>query len=542
MYEVVLVDDDVIVIEFLKRFIPWEDHGFKVVASFQESNSALEYLLENTYDVLITDIGMPKLNGIELIEQLKKSRAKSYHIILSCQDEFRYAQQALKLEVFDYILKETMEETNIIDLLGRLKEKLDQEQFTRNQHLKVTQFLERNNMTLKSKFIEKLMKEQNLKKDGWWKDQEELLGFDFSCKYSTPILCFIDQYQEAINHYENENLLQFGINNLVEDVLSSKVQQVVQIFFIQGKFFILFPKKYNTNERTKHLLESILKELHDTIQACFKISITSVIGELNVKEQTLIENMRILLENKEQRFYYRYNSIQYYYPISYTRDSIFQDYVEISQTIKELILKDKKDEIVECISQQLKQIREKKYSPDSIKDWAIKLIIDIKLSLNALKHFERQSVVITIADQVIQYVETFEHLENVLVDICDKFLEQIRSTNLTTRNEDILKAQKYVQTHIGEKISLNEVAAHLHLNSSYFSRMYKKETGEGFVEYVTKTKMTKAIELLEHSTKSIEQIAFELGFENKSYFSKTFKKYYGMTPGEYKYKTKEKIN
>ncbi|THE12832.1 response regulator [Bacillus timonensis] len=542
MYEVVLVDDDVIVTQFLKRYIPWEEHGFKVVASFQDSHSALEYLLENTYDVLVTDIGMPKLNGIELIEQLKKSKSNSYHIILSCHDEFRYAQQAFKLEVFDYILKETMEETNIIALLGRLKEKLDQEQFTRNQHLKVTKFLERNNMTLKSKFIEKLMKEQNITKDGWWKEQEELLKLNFSDKYFTPILCFIDRYQEAINHYENETSLQFSINNLLEEIFTAKDQQDVQIFFTQGKFLILLPMKYNTREKTKHQIEAILKELHETIYAGFEVSITSVIGELNVKEQSLLESMRILLKNKEQRFYYKYNSIQNFYPISYTRDSIFQDYVEISQTIKELILKDKKDQILECISQQLKQIREKKYSPDSIKDWAIKLIIDIKLSLHALNHFERQSVVITIADQVIQYVETFEHLEYVLADICEKFLEQIRSTNLTTRNEDILKAQKFVQTHIGAKISLKDVAAHLHLNSSYFSRMYKKETGEGFVEYVTKTKMTKAIELLEHSTKSIEQIAFELGFENKSYFSKTFKKYFGMTPGDYKYKTKEKMN
>ena len=74
MYNVVLVDDDVIVIEFLKKLIPWEDYGFQVCASFQDSSAALVYMQENPYDVLITDIGMPKLNGIELIEQLKKSK------------------------------------------------------------------------------------------------------------------------------------------------------------------------------------------------------------------------------------------------------------------------------------------------------------------------------------------------------------------------------------------------------------------------------------------------------------------------------------
>ncbi|MEH6995117.1 helix-turn-helix domain-containing protein [Neobacillus drentensis] len=251
MYDVVLVDDDVIVIEFLKKVIPWQDYGFQVVANFQDSSDALVFLLENPYDVMITDIGMPKLNGIELIEKLKSSKINSYNVILSCHDEFTFAQQAIKLEAYDYILKESMEESNIIDLLDRLKNKIDQERYTSNQHLKVTQFLE-----------------------------------------------------------------------------------------------------------------------------------------------------------------------------------------------------------------------------------------------------------------------------------------------MTTRNEDVLKAQRYVQTHFGEKISLTEVAEHLHLNSSYFSRMFKKETGEGFIEYVTRVKMEKALELLDQSIKTVEQIAYELGFESKSYFLKTFKRFYGLSPKSLKYKNR----
>ncbi|WHZ01164.1 response regulator [Neobacillus sp. YX16] len=247
MYDVVLVDDDVIVIEFLKKVIPWQDYGFQVVANFQDSSDALIFMLENPYDVLITDIGMPKLNGIELIEKLKSSKINSYNVILSCHEEFTFAQQAIKLEAYDYILKESMEESNIIDLLDRLKNKINQERFSSNQHLKVTQFLE-----------------------------------------------------------------------------------------------------------------------------------------------------------------------------------------------------------------------------------------------------------------------------------------------MTTRNEDVIKAQKYVQTHLGEKISLTEVAEHLHLNSSYFSRMYKKETGEGFIEYVTRVKMEKALELLDQSIKTVEQIAYELGFESKSYFLKTFKRFYGLSPKSFK--------
>lgn len=530
MYEVVLVDDDALVIEFLKKFIPWQDYGFQVVAHFQDSSAALAYLQENVYDLLITDIGMPKLNGIELIEQLKQSKTNSYNVILSCHGEFHFAQQAIKLGAYDYILKETMEETNIIELLERLKINLDQERHTRNRQLKVSEFLEKNSMRSRSKLIENLIGEKKEKSDSW-KEKEELLGMNFSHEQYTPVLCYIDKYQDAITDYENETLLQFR----VEEVLT-EVEHEVQIFFLQDKFFMLFPLNSKKTKETKQNIERIIKENHSKISTFLKFSITTVMGDQNVKHQQLIENMRLLLKNKEQRFYYQYDSIQYFDPISFTSDSIFQDYVEVSQKLKELILKNQKDQMVECISQQLSKIREKKYPPEAIKDWVIKLIYDIKLSLNALKHFETQSIQLT--DHFIQYVETFEHLECVLGEIFDKFIEQINSIDLTNSNEDVLKAQKYVQTHLGEKISLTEVAAHLHLNASYLSRMYKKETGEGFVEYVTRVKMAKAIELLEHSTKSVEQIAYELGFESKSYFLKTFKRFYGISPKAYKYKDK----
>ncbi|WP_423801389.1 response regulator transcription factor [Neobacillus sp. SAB-20_R2A] len=530
MYGVVLVDDDVIVIEFLKKMIPWQDYGFEVVAHFQDSSLAYVYMQENSYDVLITDIGMPKLTGIELIEHLKKSNSNSYHVILSCHDEFRFAQQALKLEVYDYILKETMEEMNIIALLERLKKKLDQERHTSNQHLKVTTFLERNN--IKSKFIANLMKEQNLVETDWWEEHEQLLGMDFTHEHYTPILCFIDQYQKVINHFENESLLQFNVNNVVEEVLTKA--QKVQTFYLKGVFLILIPLNRNKTMDTNQFIELMIKEMHRKIGTILNISITSFIGEQNVKHQQLIENIQLLLKNKDQRFYYQHGSILYFRPISYTSDSIFHDYVQISQKLKELILKDKKDQIVESLYHQLNNIKEKKYSPAVIKDWANKLIFDIKLCISALKHFETQSN--TSTDHFIQDVETFEHLECVLEELCGQFLEQVKSINLTTRNKDVLKAQKYVQTHLSEKISLKEVADHLHLNASYFSRMFKKEMGEGFIEYVTRVKMEKAIELLDHSVKSVEQIAFELGFESKSYFLKTFKKNYGFSPKSYKYK------
>lgn len=201
MYQVVLLDDDVLVTEFMEKIIPWQQYGFHVAAAFNDSLQAYEHLKENKCDVLITDIGMPRLNGIELISKLKEEEISSYNIILSCHDEFHFAQKALKLEVFDYILKESIEEEKVVELLERLKIAMDHQFQVKHRHVKITNFLKQNNMSLKTTFIEKLMEDQYIEDDNWWSEQEDLLDMDFSCERYTVVLCFIDQYQDAIGRY-----------------------------------------------------------------------------------------------------------------------------------------------------------------------------------------------------------------------------------------------------------------------------------------------------------------------------------------------------
>ncbi|MEF2247400.1 MULTISPECIES: helix-turn-helix domain-containing protein [unclassified Paenibacillus] len=105
---------------------------------------------------------------------------------------------------------------------------------------------------------------------------------------------------------------------------------------------------------------------------------------------------------------------------------------------------------------------------------------------------------------------------------------------MQAKKPDIIKAQRYFEQRITSKISLDEIAHELHMNPSYFSRLFRKETGETFVEYVTKLKIDRAKELLRWTNSSIETISESLGYDNKSYFSKLFKSVCGITPGEYR--------
>lgn len=530
MYRVVLVDDDRLVTKFLEKMIPWEEHGFKIIASFQDSREAYEYLNAHPYDVLLTDIGMPQMNGIELISKVKQP--SSYYVILSCHDEFNFAKQALKLDVYDYLLKETMEEEDIVELLMRLKTTLDESKEQKTYQDKLKHFLKQNNMVLKTKFLENIINNAYFKRDKWWKEQEDLLGMNFSTNNYTVALCYIDQFTEAVSHYKTELLLHYSINNILEEVLLNN-QQDIEIFYLQEKFFILFPARSKSEMTMQTIVYDALRELQRKLSSYLKLSITVLINEGNHKHAELAKIMQKLLNNDEQRFYFPYGSIQIFHSIDYNQDYIFQSFADDLESLKKIILHKDESKLKQFIEDKMITVQEKKFAPKVVRDWAIKLILDIKVSLNAFHQFEDQSFN-AITDLLLD-VENFQEMSAMLEKVSLEFMEKVSNIKATSQNETIFKAQKYVLSHLDKKITLKEISDVLHFNPSYFSRMYKKETGENFIEYVTRIKMEKAKEQLKYTRKSVEQISLELGFNSKSYFITTFKKNSGISPQSYKY-------
>lgn len=537
LYRVVLVDDDKLVTKFMDQMIPWTTNGFEVVASFHDSNHAYDYLVDNPYDVLITDIGMPRMNGIELLTKLKEEVKLKHNIILSCHDDFQYAQQALKLDTFDYILKESMEEKHIIELLKRLKKQMDETSKSKKYEQKISKFLKENNMTLKSKFLEKIIYEPALQQDEWWNEQEELLDMDFSIERYTVALCYIDCFSEVLKRYETETLLRFSVNNVLEEVLQ-KYGQNIQIFYLDHKFLLLFPSNHINQHQVQAVLENILREIQSKLNSFLKISLTSFIDKVCQEREALIDSIQKLLNDEDQRFYFSNGTTQHFQLIPFHETSIFQTYVDDFQTLKTNIMNKESKKVDAFIHFKLQKFKEERLSPKTVRDWAMKLMLDVKLSLNALSYFEDDRFN-SITSKKIQVVENSEELERTLKEIYHQFMQQVNTIEASTQNEDIVKTQKYVREHLHEKISLKDISEYLHLNPSYFSRLFKKEKGESFIEYVTRMKMEKAMDYLDNTTMSVEKIAIELGFDSKSYFLKTFKKRLGMSPKTYKFKKEE---
>lgn len=407
-----LVDDDYPVLEFLSEMINWEDLGLKLQSVHGNGLSALIEAEENMPDILITDIGMPKLNGIELTKKLKEIDPSLLVAILSCHNEFHFAQQALKLNVQEYILKDKLNAEEIVQLLRQFVETLDLETKKKKNQLRLVTTIEQNKGWMLERFINRTI-HHPIHSEDVWKEEAQLLGFLPNQNYMV-IFCFIDHYQTVIQSFRSTELVHFLVHNVITELMTGEHINAMHGQFYQNESFLFVPLNQEWDKETKKI-KNFLQMIQETFQETLRISLLFEMGRPAAR-------------------------------------------------------------------------------PIDIKEQMVNLI-DLKDSRNRI-------------------------------------------------NNEIANACKYISDNIHRKINLEEVAQYLHLNSSYFSRLFKKEVGETFVKYVVNMKMNRAKELLDQTNYSIIEISELLGYDNQSYFNKTFKGSEGISPIEYRnrlYKREMKI-
>lgn len=455
MYRVAIVDDDIVVLSFLEKMIDWEAYGFTLTHVFRDSLKAAEQLLEDQVDLVITDIGMPRMNGIELIRYLRESGRPVQSVILSCHDEFHFAQQALKLGTLDYMLKETMEIDSVEELLNRVKERLDEEQ------LRSASFLQEEAIAYF---------QQEPEQDRW-----------FAC------------------------------------VFTEEKASWVQVPVLQGEM----PKK---------------SRLYVYEEAYFlEIEKSEAVGFLNswARPHTVLysDNRAKLLAHKEQRFYLPKGACAAVVDVPFQETDWFSSYDHGYQKAEHALFQESEEALCEWTENTFCRLIDKQPHPDIARSWAVKLLVDLEMKVRSLYGTTGKTARV---DPDVKQAPTVLALKGALLAALEELRCCVKSRLDAPLHSEITKAQKYVRLHIDQKIGLQEVADHLHLNASYFSRLYKQQTGETFIAYVTKEKMNRAKELLDQTERTVEEIADLLGYEHKSYFVKTFKKQYGIPPKEYR--------
>jgi len=532
MLKVVIADDHYPVLEFLSQSIPWTDLGCILSAQCSDGVEALQYGQQEMPDILITDIGMPRMNGLELIEALQRINPDLKVIILSCHDEFHYAQKAVKLGVNDYVLKESLEVMVMVGLLQELTADIAKQSVAQDRSKKLQRIVDQSNSLIKTDFISTTLSGMILNGEQWISEIAEH-GVDLIHQPYMPVLLYPNNFQALKHRYQTEKLFAYALENVVREFVDD---QHAGVSFRYGKeVYILFPFPKSLKINQHEIIRGHLAVLQDALKRYMNITISAIMYEPTQSPMEMKKALQILLGAKDQRFYAREGSIFKWVPFDTTQEDIFAIYQNALHDFKQLIVEERIEQTEQVVGEWMQYMRDRRYSVDSVLSWLLKMLMDIEVKYSSLQHFNTKYT----SELLHKNIMELESLQDIEVFIGSFIHDKIRTASEIRQQSyrsEIHEAQKYVHTHLHEKISMEEVAVMLNLNPSHFSRIYKSETGETFIEYMTRIKMEHAQEALEQSDRTIDQIAESLGYENTSYFIKLFKLNSGYSPKEFRFR------
>ncbi|MEK8130564.1 response regulator [Paenibacillus filicis] len=524
MYKALIVDDDVAVLTFLSKMIRWEDYGYQLIGACTNALDALELSKDHMPDLIITDIGMPGMDGIEFIKTVKQTDEHPRFVILSCHDDFKFAQQAVQLGVQEYILKETLHIEIVQELLERVHHRLEED----NRLQKKVEKLHFQALQSKSVWKEHWLRDfltTPLPEEIKWREQLAEYGLDLSLTHFVPVVCRMYRFQDAITRYQNEDMVKFIICNALDELLQSE-PDVLAFSYSAESFCLLFACRKGLKSNPDEWVEQVCKQLQRTLSKVLKVQVSFLVGEIEQHHAAIKHQLLGLLQAADPFFYsatpeiLRSSQIR---PLNNPED-LLPFYSEYTEQVNHLIIEGNRD-VHPVVDSFIQFVTVRRVQPITVKHFLFKLMLDIQMKLTFSHQYNYEKI-----QGHLEEMDNISQLKEWMIRFLEGAITLMDQISTKSKKAEIVDAQKYVLLHLDQKITLGEVAERLFLNASYFSRLFKKETGENFIEYVNRMKMERAKELLNESNRTIEDISQALGYDNKGYFVKLFKSHYGVPP------------
>ncbi len=533
MYKILLVDDEILVRDAIRENIDWGKLDCELIGDCENGKQAVEFVKTHEVDIVLTDILMPYMDGMELSHFLHDNYPDILIVIFSGFGEFEYAKKAIQYNVSEYMLKPVtaMELTKVIE---NMKEKLDsrkKEQRKMESLTQVSQDYHKNANVIRSKALDCLVKctrdvQVSL-------DELERMGITFqAASYRVAVFdidTYSDMYQMDMDKQQESALMAFVLFNVGDEIV---VQEKAGVVYQEGnnRVCIIF-----AGNRTKEFSESIHRICHE-IQKKVKEVIgleTSIgIGSWVRSPHELIYSYRLAAKAIDYRYLLGGNLL-FDMEEKKTDNSIFliNDLEILTESIKSGDRKLMEKTLGQIETEIKSALVEKSYA-------CIYLQQVIRAIGNTCQSLSEEPEKIIAQREALLKAVTEQRMFSQAVALVEKYAQEVfdalQELNSSNGQRQGMLAMDYIQkNYMDPCLSLNSICSYLNISTSYFSTIFKEMTGETFIEVLTRVRMEKAKELLENTTMKNYEIAEKVGFSDPHYFGISFKKITGKTPTEY---------
>ena len=529
---VLIVDDEYKVCQLIKHLVCWEDYGMEIIDMVNDGEQAFEVIRREKPDVVITDIRMPGLDGIQLAEKTKQILDHVFFVIVSGYSQFEYARQAVKLGVEDYLVK-PIRKKDLEAVLEKISGKHKKETDSKAEKETLKTELVRTREKIKNNLLQDLLfSQENYFQTAGTEEIEEKYGCRFEGNSYLMVLAHLYE-----NSMEGDPEEQTFVMDKMQKVLRERLEPVSTefLYLVWEREVICLMNMQN--DQVCGLNRQLVKAVTDfsSIREIFPDARVAVVigrsmdGLSGCREY--LDRMRMILLERFRKEEQAIFQDVYEAEAEADPEEIITDDLRKSFLLElELLDSDGTGRLLEEVENRLK---ERKASPNlKYRVWREIAGIFILGVQNYYKEGGEMR-----AEEYLKGFEVFYSYEmgcewmkqNMVL-----FVEQQGKKRKELEIRPIRMAKKYINDHFRENLRLETVSREIGLNPAYFSSVFKKDTGQNFTEYVVSVRMENAKRLLTQTNQDVIDVAYGVGYTDVKYFSKLFKKSTSLTPTEYR--------
>ncbi len=515
MHKVIIVEDDRIIRRSLCQ-APWEQHGFIVAGEASNGETAVELISKEQPQVVVSDINMPFMNGLEMAKTVKKTSPQTRIIFLTGYEDFNYAKQAVKLQAYDYLLKPV----NVDELIDKASDAAAEWTLEMRKEKKFEDSLP----LLQQQFLQKLTQEEAETK-GMDVETELLdLGIELLGPFYTVLLIHAKESQT-----EKESELKQVLQHLDSPLLGDINGQLINGEANEVALFL------SLDEECENQKEQIANNLLQYVKNKIDTSVTITIGRTY---SNIFEIGTAYIESKLAMDMRHIMGTDHVYSIDDTVSSNFNEentFEELENKLEKYIKKGLPKKAHEKLEQiHTAFITNKNIPLQDTRLFALKFSTLLSYEIKKWKQNEGDlTSIVHSYEQIIEFQslkELMDHLHTLIAE----WTEVMTQTADKNHQTIVDKAISFMNEHYADPaLTQQKVASSIYVSAPYLSNLFKIEKGVNFTTYLLEVRMKKAMELLRQSDAKAYQVAEAIGYTNPQYFSISFKKYTGYTPSQF---------
>ena len=531
MYTLLIADDEQLERQALRFIIDKQCPEIQIVGEAGDGASVVRTAVEEKPDVVLMDIRMPEMNGLEAAKSIRALLPDTSIIMLTAFDEFSYAKEALALGAVEYLLK-PIRPDELVRTLRLVTSHVAEVKAKRQEEERLRKSVETAMPYIQMSFVYDLIS-GSITEMEHFRDRARFLGME--ADPGVALVVDVDNFKKMTDQASEleKQMVKQKIHQLICNAAGRDA--LVTPFGSDNLIVLLALSAEEKGENQKNHIITRAKLIRDTVARAMNISITIGIGRYYDDPREIYKSYHEAITAQRQRSVFGDNQIIHIEEVPHLSQGPFQYPFQYERAVLDKVRCGDRKLAKVALQELLTEIFNNKASMETTKACILELLIVLSRSaVEGGANLDQLTLLNFNSIHRLTDCSGKEEVERWMMESLDHFMDNMLENRSSMNVRVINRACDYIVKNCHRNISLEEVAQTVHLSPFYFSRLFKKEKGYNFADFITQVRLDRAKKMLQSTDYTVVRIAAEVGYQDASYFCRVFRQGLGITPNQYR--------